>query len=231
MVKIIELDQEAIKLLKKIKLRPDETLASVIGRLAVYCYDWEPLNEEFVKKMKERSKEPAISIEDIDEFFNSTFCEDCDDECCIDGCDCCEIKGLCSDCEVEDDSVGCYVPFDPEIIPEVNKLMAEKPVDMPKEMTLEDFLKTIPEVKDEPIVELDDNIIELLGGFHKGESILNIIKYRADYFPNTEEILTYGSIHEIQRILREEGKPIGSFKTETEFNEHLKYLPKEKVIF
>ncbi|HZK72032.1 MAG TPA: hypothetical protein VFD03_11040 [Clostridia bacterium] len=41
--------------------------------------------------------------------------------------------------------------------------------------------------------------------------------------------MTYGSIREIHRLLRE-GKSVGPFKTVEEFNEHLKYLPKEKIL-
>ena len=231
MVKTIELDSETMQLLKRIKLRPDESLTSVIGRLAVYCYDWEPLNEEFIKEMEERCKEPGIRIEDIDQYLIDSFCEDCDDECCIDECECCEIKGLCSDCEVEDDSPGAYVPFDPRIIPEVNHLMSETPADMPKNMTLEDFINSIPPIEDEPVVALPDNVVELFEGFHKGAPLTDVIRDQASYLPDREEILTYGSIHEIQRMLREDGIPVGSFKTVEQFNEHLKYLPKGKILF
>ena len=230
----IRLDPDTISLLKNIKLRPDESLASVIGRLAVYCYDWEPVNEATIKKLTEINKEECIQVPKgmtLLEFMDSNFCEDCDDECCADGCDCCEIKGLCPDCEVEDDSPGFYVPFNPEIIPEVNKLMAEQPIDMPAGMSFDEFIKSIPESDDNPIVTFDKNILELFEGFHQGEPIIDIIRAQATYFPDKEEILSYGSIHEIQRMLREDGIPVGSFKTVEEFNEHLKYLPKEKILF
>jgi hypothetical protein len=218
MVKTLEIDADTMELLKKIKLRPDETLASVIGRLAVYCYDWEPLNEEFIKKMENARSELAIPIEDIDEFFNDIFCDDCNDE--FDG-----------DEDLEDDSTGVYIPFDPKIIPEVNKLMTEKPVDMPEGISFDEFIKNIPVVEDKSTVIFNDNIVELFEGFYQRPLDISMIHDQASYFPDKEEVLSYGSIHEIQRILREDNKPVGSFKTVEQFNEHLKYLPKEKIIF
>ncbi len=61
-MKTIEVDIDTFKKLKNLKLRPDEPLNSVVGRLAVYRFDWEPLSEEFLKELEETDKEEAISI-------------------------------------------------------------------------------------------------------------------------------------------------------------------------
>jgi hypothetical protein len=47
-MKTIEIDSDTLKKLQKIKIRPDESLSSVVGRLAIYGYDWQPLTEEFI---------------------------------------------------------------------------------------------------------------------------------------------------------------------------------------
>ncbi|MHB8103812.1 MAG: hypothetical protein ACYDEF_17055 [Methanosarcina sp.] len=49
----IEIDSDTLKKLKKIKIRPDESLSSVVGRLAIYGYDWQPLTEEFIKEIED----------------------------------------------------------------------------------------------------------------------------------------------------------------------------------
>jgi len=47
-MKTIEIDSDTLKKLQKIKIRPDESLSSVVCRLAIYGYDWQPLTEEFI---------------------------------------------------------------------------------------------------------------------------------------------------------------------------------------
>ena len=51
-MKTIEIDLDTLNKLKNLKIRPDESLSSVVGRLAVYSFDWEPLTEEFIKKLE-----------------------------------------------------------------------------------------------------------------------------------------------------------------------------------
>ena len=52
-----------------------QLLSSVVGRLAVYGYDWEPLSEEFLKELEEIEKEEPINSEDVEEFMDN-LCDD-----------------------------------------------------------------------------------------------------------------------------------------------------------
>lgn len=195
-MKTIEIDSDTLKKLKKIKIRPDESLSSVVGRLAIYGYDWQPLTEEFIKE-----------IEDIEEI----------------------IKNSCDE-GVAEDEIEMYVRYPYEFIEEVDKLMAQKPIDLPAGMSLTEYLKSLPEADDKLIIELNESTVELLEGLSMlDESLDSTVQRIAGIGIIGEEIMTYGSIIEIQRLLRE-GKSVGHFKTVEEFNEHLKYLPKERIV-
>jgi hypothetical protein len=185
-----------LKKLKKIKIRPDESLSSVVGRLAIYGYDWQPLTEEFIKE-----------IEDIEEI----------------------IKNSCDE-GVAEDEIEMYVRYPYEFIEEVDKLMAQKPIDLPVGMSLTEYLKSLPDADDKLIIELNESTVELLEGLSMlDESLDSTVQRIAGIGIIGEEIMTYGSIIEIQRLLRE-GKSVGHFKTVEEFNEHLKYLLKERIV-
>lgn len=195
-MKTIEIDSDTLKKLKKIKIRPDESLSSVVGRLAIYGYDWQPLTEEFIKE-----------IEDIEEI----------------------IKNSCDEGVVEDE-IEMYVRYPYEFIEEVDKLMAQKPIDLPVGMSLTEYLKSLHDADDKLIIELNESTVELLEGLSMlDESLDSTVQRIAGIGIIGEEIMTYGSIIEIQRLLRE-GKSVGHFKTVEEFNEHLKYLPKERIV-
>jgi hypothetical protein len=122
-----------------------------------------------------------------------------------------------------------YVRYPHEFRDEVDKLMAQKPIDLPAGMSLTEYLKSLPEVDDKLIIELNESTVELLEGLSLDESLDSTVKRIAGIGIIGEEIMTYGSIIEIQRLLRE-GKSVGHFKTVEEFNEHLKYLPKERIV-
>jgi len=122
-----------------------------------------------------------------------------------------------------------YVRYPHEFRDEVDKLMAQKPIDLPAGMSLTEYLKSLPDADDKLIIELNESTVELLEGLSLDESLDSTVQRIAGYGIGREEILTYGSIIEIQRLLRE-GKSVGSFKTVEEFNEHLKYLPKERIV-
>ena len=107
--------------------------------------------------------------------------------------------------------------------------MAQKPIDLPAGMSLTEYLKSLPEADDKLIIELNESTVELLEGLSLDESLDSTVQKIAGIGIIGEEIMTYGSIIEIQRLLRE-GKSVGSFKTVEEFNEHLKYLPKERIV-
>ncbi len=108
--------------------------------------------------------------------------------------------------------------------------MAQKPIDLPASMSLTEYLKSLPEADDKLVIELNENTVELLDGLKiLDESLNSTVKRIAGYGIDGEEIMSYGSIREIQRLLRE-GESVGPFKTVEEFNEHLKYLPKEKIL-
>jgi predicted CopG family antitoxin len=211
-MKTIEIDLDTLNKLKNLKIRPDESLSYVVGRLAVYGHDWEPLTEEFKKELEESSDSEYIKIENLDEYFNSL----CDEDIEEDGED--------------EDEIEMYVRYPHEFIDEVDKLMAQEPIDLPAGMSLTEYLKSLPEADDKLIIELNESTVELLDGLKiLDESLDSTVKRIAGIGIIGEEILTYGSIREIQRLLRE-GKSVGSFKTVEEFNEHLKYLPKERIV-
>jgi len=202
-----EIDSDTLKKLKKIKIRPDESLSSVVGRLAIYGYDWQPLTEEFIKE-----------IEDIEEIIKNS----CDEEVA-------EEDDVEEDGEDEDE-IEMYVRYPYEFIEEVDKLMAQKPIDLPAGMSLTEYLKSLPDADDKLIIELNESTVELLEGLSMlDESLDSTVQRIAGIGIIGEEIMTYGSIIEIQRLLRE-GKSVGHFKTVEEFNEHLKYLPKERIV-
>ena len=79
-MKTMEIDLDTLKKLKNLKIRPDESLSSVVGRLAVYGYDWEPLTEEFKKELEESLHSESIKIENFDEYFNSLCDEDIEED-------------------------------------------------------------------------------------------------------------------------------------------------------
>jgi hypothetical protein len=88
----------------------------------------------------------------------------------------------------------------------------------------------LSEADDKRVIELSESTVELLERLGSSdESLDSIIKKIADCGIVGEEILSFGSIKEIQRLLRE-GRSVGPFNSVEEFNEHLKYLPKEKII-
>ena len=88
----------------------------------------------------------------------------------------------------------------------------------------------MPEADDKLIIELNESTVELLEGLSiLDESLDSTVQRIAGIGIIGEEIMTYGSIIEIQRLLRE-GKSVGHFKTVEEFNEHLKYLLKERIV-
>lgn len=200
-MKTIEVDLDTLERLKDLKLRPDESLNSVVGRLAVYCYDWEPLTEEFIKRLEEleQKKDNFVSIEKL-------------------------MDNLCDEnIEETKEKIPAYKWYHPEFIEEIDDLMAQKPIDLPAGMSLS-------EADDKLVIELNESSVELLEGITSpDESLDSTIKRIADYGIDGEEIMSYGSIREIQRLLRE-GKSVGPFKTVKEFNEHLKYLHKEKIL-
>lgn len=209
-MKTIEIDLDTLKKLKNLKIRPDESLSSVVGRLAVYGYDWQPLTEEFKKELEESQYSEGVEIENIEEFCDSL----CDDE----------EEGE------DEDEIEMYVRYPHEFRDEVDKLMAQKPIDLPAGMSLTEYLKSLPEADDKLIIELNESTVELLEGLSMlDESLDSTVQRIAGYGIIGEEIMTYGSIIEIQRLLRE-GKSVGHFKTVEEFNEHLKYLPKERIV-
>ena len=210
-MKTMEIDLDTLKKLKNLKIRPDESLSSVVGRLAVYGYDWEPLTEEFKKELEESQYSEGIEIENIEEFFDS-LCDDVEED------------------GEDEDKIEMYVRYPHEFIDEVDKLMAQKPIDLPAGMSLTEYLKSLPEVDDKLIIELNESAVELLERLSiLDESLDSTVQRIAGIGIIGEEIMTYGSIREIHRLLRE-GKSVGPFKTVEEFNEHLKYLPKEKIL-
>jgi sulfur carrier protein ThiS len=107
--------------------------------------------------------------------------------------------------------------------------MALKPIDLPDNMSLTDYLKSLPGADDKLVIELNGDTVELLKGLKiLDESLDSTVKRIAVYGICEEGMLSYGSIREIQRLLRE-GKNVGPFGSLEEFNEHLKYLPKGKI--
>jgi predicted CopG family antitoxin len=209
MTETIEIDLDTLKELKNLKLRLDESLSSVIGRLAVYRYDWQPLTEEFIKKIEEIQHGKYTSFETIEELEDSLSDDDIDEE--------------------DEEEIDIYVRCPCEFIEEVNSLIAQPPIDLPDNMSLTDYLKSLPEVDDKLVIELNGDTAELLNGLKiLDESLDSTVKRIAGYGIDEEGILSYGSIWEIQRLLRE-GKTIGPFESLEEFNEHLKYVPKEKI--
>jgi hypothetical protein len=208
-MKTIEVDLDTVEKLKNLKLRPDEPLSSVVGRLAVYCLDWEPLTDEFIKELEQLEQEKDISFVTIEELMDSLRNENF---------------------EEDEEEIAMYEWYPPEYIKEIDELMAQKPIDLPAGMSITEYLKSLPEADDKLVIELNESTVELLEGLRiPNESLDSTVKRIASYGIEGEEIMSYGSIREIQRLLRE-GKSVGPFKTVEEFNEHLKYLPKEKIL-
>ena len=73
------------------------------------------MSEEFLKELEEIEKEELINSEDVEEFMDN----------------------LCDD-NVEEE-IEAYEEYPPEIIDEVDKLMAQKPIDLPAGMSLTEY--------------------------------------------------------------------------------------------
>jgi type VI protein secretion system component Hcp len=74
MPETVVLDDDVVKLLDGLRIRTDESLAQIIGRISVYAYDWEPLNPEEIKALRDMLDNgeaigPFKTAEDLDKYI------------------------------------------------------------------------------------------------------------------------------------------------------------------